>query len=110
MTIDDETCREIEFAIVRQVIRDLLAEGYSISLHHGDNIVVSKSIVCTDILNAMFSGDGEKLIVHTPKGRRMVQFVYGSNGYDTVYDYSVSLEDTLEKSLELAEQLKKQYT
>jgi hypothetical protein len=110
MTIDTETRRELEFTIARQVILDLLAESYSISLHDGYDIVVYKSITCTDILNAMFSGDEETLIVYTPKGRRMVQFVYGNKGYDVVCDYSFSLERTLRNSRKLADELEKQYT
>jgi hypothetical protein len=111
MTIDNETRREIEFAIARQVILDLLAEGYSISLHDGEDIVVSSSTVCTDILNAMFSVDEETLIVYSPEGDwRIVQFVYGNDGYDVVCDYDVSLEKTLKNSRKLADKLEKQYT
>jgi hypothetical protein len=111
MTIDNETRHEIEFAIARQVIRDLLAGGYHISLYDGLDIVVSSSTVCTDILNAMFSGDEETLLVYSPEGDcRTVQFVYGNDGYDVVCDYSVSLEKTLKNSRKLADQLEKQYT
>jgi hypothetical protein len=109
MTIDNETRHEIEFAIARQVIWDLLAEGYSISLHDGEDIVVSNSTECDDILNAMFSNE-ETLLVYTPEGRRMVQFVYGNYGYDVVCYYSISLEKTLTNSRKLADELEKQYT
>jgi hypothetical protein len=111
MTINNKKRREIELAIARQVILDLLADGYSISLHDGEDIVVSSSTVCTDILNAMFSVDEETLLVYTPEGNcRMVQFVYGNDGYDVVSDYSVSLEKTLKNSRKLADQLEKRYT
>jgi hypothetical protein len=111
MTIDNETRRELEFTIARQVILDLLAEGYSISLHDGLDIVVSGSTVCTDILNAMFSVDEETLIVYTPLGNhRLVKFVYGNDGYDVVCAYSVLLEKTLKNSSKLADELEKQYT
>jgi hypothetical protein len=111
MTIDNETRHEIKFAIARQAIRDLLAGGYSISLHDGEDIVVSSSTVCTDILNAMFSGDEETLIVNTPEGDCCtVHFVYGNDGYGVICDYSVSLDKTLKNSRKLADQLKKQYS
>jgi hypothetical protein len=111
MTINNKKRREIELAIARQVILDLLADGYSISLHDGEDIVVSSSTVCTDILNAMFSVDEETLLAHTSDGNyRMVQFVYGNDGYDVVSDYSVSLEKTLKNSRKLADQLEKRYT
>jgi hypothetical protein len=99
----------LEKQVLKQLVTDILAAGYSISIGNGENMVVRKSIKKTDILAALRSVFEEHLYVHEPVcGNRIgwVTFVYGKNDIkDMINDYSVNLEVMLANTWKLIDEM-----
>ncbi len=84
----------IERRIATLVVKQLLAQGFSLSIDNGgDELELQR---CTDqaqILQHLFLTDEEHLLVHRGIERTgFVYFVYGNDGWDVICDYSVDLE------------------
>jgi hypothetical protein len=84
----------LEKRIVRRLVRDLLAAGYSISVNNGgDENEIPYSRDYSQIAAALFATDDEHLLTRRPDGHNsFVYLVYGNDGYDVVNDYGTSLE------------------
>lgn len=99
----------IERRIATQVVDDLLAQSYSITVDNGDeedSIKLSKNR--TKILRAMFQTDEDRVYVHDPGSEKpsgWVYLVYGNEGTDVLSDYTVNLEEALKPSRALADRI-----
>lgn len=101
--------RKVERLIVKQVIVDLLAAGYTLTIDHDGEI---ETIHITDtsdtIIDEVMACDEETIYARAATGRpkgSFVKFVYGNDGWDVVSDYGVSLEEHLKESEALASKL-----
>jgi len=105
--------QNIERRIVRQILKDALAAGYRVSVHDGEDWVVSKSTHGPSIFAAMFSVDEETLVFRDASNATVGQvwLVYGNDGYDVVCDYTANekTETLLAGALALAGKLEEQY-
>jgi hypothetical protein len=95
---------KIERSIARRCVRDLLKAGYSIKVDSGDEVTAAM----TDeraIAGAMMLTDEDWLLVHSLDGAIVgwVRFIYGSDGWDVINDYSTNLETCLTGTHALAE-------
>ena len=81
--------------ICEAVVDALLAKGWSVDVGDRDECVAVGLHDRALILEAMFSADADKLIVHA-EGMRIgwVLLVHG-NDANVISDYTASLEDTL---------------
>jgi len=79
-----------EKRIVRQIIKDALAAGYKISVHDGEEWVVSGSTKGAEVFAAMFATDEETLLFRSTASKvGHVNLVYGNgNGTEVICDYS----------------------
>lgn len=87
--------QEIELAVVTAAVSEILANGFTIRVHDGEDVsepLTEKAI----ILDRMFDVDDEWLLVYRD-GKRFgqVYLVYGNDGYDVICDNSISLEPYL---------------
>jgi hypothetical protein len=98
--------QRVERTIVRRVILDVLAAGYSINVNNGGDTeeLPAPSRSAKEVLGAMFATDDEYLILYQ-NGKRIgwVWFVYGNGGWDVVSDYSTNLEPVMKGSSDLAD-------
>lgn len=97
---------KIESRIVRKVVEDALAQGFSLSVFDGEDWSVNKSTDKKEILENLQVCDEEKLYLNKD-GRQVggILFVYGNDGYDVISDYHTSLEEVLTGANKLAESL-----
>ena len=94
----------IEVAIVKRVVKDALAAGYSLSVDDGgDEYAIKDSTDEKAVLDALINTDEDRLILKRADHRGVVLFVYGNDGWDVINDYSVRLEDVLAGANQLAE-------
>ena len=100
---------KIEKQIAARCVRDLIAAGYSLGVHNGEEITIHHSTDAKAILAEMFSTDEEHLKVYKmdgPQGKRdwfgWVFFVYGNDGWDVINDYTTNLEEALKGTNEYA--------
>ncbi len=84
----------VEREIATALIRDGLAAGYFISVNNGgDEDEIKPSRSAEVILGAMFATDDEHLrFFKDGKCVGWVYFIYCNSGWDTISDYSCSLE------------------
>lgn len=105
-----ETRIKIEKKIAKAAIAGLLAAGYAISVHDGEEVTVKRSIIAKDILDAMFTTDEDILLAYKAgELRGEVNFIYGNDGYDVIADYSTVLEPALKGAEEEANKLEEKY-
>jgi len=90
--------------IARAAISGLLAAGYSLTVHDGEEDTLVDSTERRTILDALFTTDEDYLIA-SKNGKRegWVRFVYGSDGWDVINDYTTNLERALKGANALAE-------
>ena len=100
----------IEEQIVERCIADLLAAGYSLGVHDGEEITIHHSTNAAAVRKAMFTTDEDRLFVYLktgPQGKRdwfgWVFFVYGNDGWDVISDNTCNLEDALKGVTDYAE-------
>lgn len=114
-----ETRQRIERQIVRQLVKDALAQGYrlAVSLERGydvDEMLLGSTNV-SEIMKAAFAGDEAHLFVQPATGNVVengqvisngwVYIVLGNDGYDVISDYTTNLESLLFDTSRLAERL-----
>lgn len=94
MTMLVELRRLVEKKIAEAFIDSVLGAGHRISVYDGGAFPLRNSTSKKDILEAMFSTDGDILYVFNVGGKRLgwCEFVYGNDGYDVISDYSTNLE------------------
>jgi hypothetical protein len=96
----------IEGQIVKQVIVDVLAAGYALSVFDGEEYTIQRSRDAAGVFAAMHQTDEDVLYCHDGgPSSRWVHFVYGNDGWDVIADYSVFLEDVLQPAEALADRL-----
>lgn len=85
-----------ERRIIRRLILDALAAGYTLGVHDGEELVLKHSTSVKDILGVMFTVDDEHLIFYDKDGKKVgwVYFIYsnGNLGCDVISDYTTNLE------------------
>lgn len=104
-----QTPKDIERLLMEQVVDDLLAAGYLVSVNDGEETTVTESTDRAEILDAMRSTDEDYLLARLPGVKRnsWVRLIYG-NGADLISDFNVSLEGVLANANALAERLQKE--
>jgi hypothetical protein len=97
----------LEKLIMKQCIADLLAAGYTISVHDGEETILLKSTEGDAIFAAMYTTDEDYLHVFSKAGKPVgwVHFIYGNDGPDVINDYTASLEDALKRTNALADEM-----
>jgi hypothetical protein len=94
--------------IVRKVVIDALAAGYTLSVNDGgDELAIKNSTSRKAVMAALINTDEDYLIFRRPgvKGHGWVRFIYGESGWDVICDYSTDLDDVLAGANALAEKL-----
>lgn len=97
-----------EGRIARFLIDRALAQGFTVSVIDGSfsdydaQCVVQQSRNRDEIIAALFSTDGDTLVIRYENGTRLgaVSLVYGNDGYDVISDYSSAHLDGFEKWME----------
>ena len=91
----------IERKIVKRTVSDLLAAGYELAVHDGEDWH-ERTTDAAKLHAALMETDEDRLFVYKvdgPHGKRdwygWVFFVYGNDGYDVISDYTVNLENDL---------------
>lgn len=100
------TVQEMERKVITRLLQDAIAQGYSVSVDNGEEVVVKKSTDVEEIMKAMFSVDEEYL--HFFKNNQKVGWaclIYGESGWDVINDYSMNLEPIMEGVFQLVDQL-----
>lgn len=101
--------QEIEEQIVRSAVRELLDQGYRLSVDNGgEDYEIEHSADYDAVMAEMMATDDEYLVVSdSATGRIMghVYFVYGNDGHDVIADYSVSVAPLLPETEKLAKEL-----
>ena len=97
----------IERAIVRKAVTDLIAAGAQVALHDGEDWAVKKTTNVGEIMAGIMSVDEESLWVYgpAPARSRVIELVYGNDGWDVISDHSGSLTELLAGASKLADEL-----
>lgn len=106
--------REAELEMVSKLVDTVLAAGYVISVHDGEEYAIRYSNSREKILGELFATDEESLIISRPRDENGVRLymgsvllVYGNEPWEVIADNSdVPLINEL---LKPAEELAKQY-
>lgn len=95
-----------EKTVVRRVVRDLLAAGYSLTVDDGEDEPVKKSTKFSEIMAALMQTDEDYLYTHKQGcPNSFVRFVYGNDSWEVICDHGVSLEKVLKGAQEVCERL-----
>lgn len=115
MNVPPERAKEIarnrkriagETRVVRRVVRDLLAAGYSLTVDDGEDEPVKKSTKFSEIVAALMQTDEDYLYTHKQGcPNSFVRFVYGNDSWEVICDYSTNLEAVLKGAQEVCERL-----
>ena len=87
--------QEIEIAIIRQIFKDAVANGYSLGIFDGEEEfqpTTNKKLFEENIFNT------DKDYIYIFKDNKQIgwiRLVYGNDGWDVISDYSTNLEETL---------------
>lgn len=97
--------RDMEAAIVRNAVHELLDHGFTLSVDNGgDDYEIDRSIDAEAVIAELGHTDEDRLLARTGdviKG--WVHFVYGNDGHDVICDMTVSLEPYLPDTTAIAE-------
>lgn len=100
-----------EKLIARHIITQALAKHWTVSVYDGEELCLTRSDNVTDIIDAMWSTDGDELIFQDLNRVQMgwVRFIYGNgnDGLDVVSDFTTSLEWMWESTKEVIDSLEK---
>lgn len=100
--------RKIEQRVIDQLLDEMLAAGFAISVDYGDDdeYEVSQSTDKAEILKALWACDEE--ILHY-RGKDplsgWIRLIYGEDGYDVMQDYTVNLDAFIPKTLKLIDDI-----
>ncbi|WP_262222480.1 hypothetical protein [Stenotrophomonas maltophilia] len=104
----------IERAVIRKAVSDLIAEGYAIQVHNGEELAVNGTRDAATVMAAIMQTDEDRLYLlnvegpaYAPKMTRAgwVHLVYGNDGWDVVSDYTTNLGNALTGAGDLADAL-----
>jgi hypothetical protein len=103
--------REMEAAIVRNAVHELLDHGFTLSVDNGGyDYEIDRSVDAEAVIAELMNTDEERLLARTgDKIKGWVHFIYGNDGYDVICDMTVSLEPYLPDTLALAESYSELY-
>lgn len=112
-----ETRQRIERRIATAAAKGLVAAGYKIAVHDGEEIALKKTDDVRAILAAMFSTDEDRFYVYQWSGvadagwerAGWVRFIYGNDGWDVIADHTTNLESALQAANELADELERRH-
>ena len=95
-----------EEKIMRRIIADALAAGYSLGVNDGEDTTLKECRDAAAVFAAMRTTDTDHLLVYE-NGKQIgwVFFVYGNDGYDVVNDYTTNLEHIVSGADEISEDL-----
>jgi hypothetical protein len=97
---------DLEKRIVRKIVQNAIAIGYTVSLNDGEAWTVKRSVKVTEVMEAVQTTDWDFLKFRYAEGEKKgepvgtVHLVYGNDGYDVIADYTDNAE--IEKILETA--------
>ena len=99
------TPKEMEAAIVRNAVHELLDHGFTLSVDNGgDDYEIDRSTDAEAVIAQLGNTDEDRLLARTgDKIKGWVHFVYGNDGHDVICDMTVSLEPYLPETTALAE-------
>ena len=99
------TPKEMEAAIVRNAVHELLDHGFTLSVDNGgDDYEIDRSIDPDAVIAELMNTDEDRLLARTGNSiKGWVHFVYGNDGHDVICDMTVSLEPYLPETVALAE-------
>lgn len=98
------TAHKIERDIVRAIIKQAFAEGFTLGVEDGEDITLSNSADQTAVEEALCTTDEDLLIFYRDgKSVGWVKLIYG-NREDVISDYTTNLEDVLKPANKLAEE------
>jgi hypothetical protein len=100
----------IEKTIVTAVINDALAAGYSLQ-EDEEGVTTTNAQEMLDLLfnlddayvHFITTEDQDGLNVENSEG--WVRFVFGNYGYDVISDYSMNIEPTLQRALDMGDKI-----
>ena len=99
--------QRVERSIVDRTVDVLLAAGYQLSVHDGEQVTVERSSDAEKIKAALMTTDEDNLLAYEKDAEgdhySWVRFVYGNDGWDVISDYGMSLEEVLKPVNEYAE-------
>jgi hypothetical protein len=94
MSTDIEIRIHIERKIVRAVVTEAIANGYTVTHNDGVNntVTVSAPLDIGLLMDQLHATDEEYLIINHADGKRAgsVMLVYGNDGYDVIADHTAS--------------------
>ncbi len=108
-----EQRKSIEKQVAERLVTGLLAVGYYIRVHDGEEwVTLQHTHSKSEIMKSLFSTDEDEINVYRldyPTRLYVfigsVSLVYGNDGWDVITDYSTSLEHILGPVCEFAETL-----
>ena len=97
--------REMEAAIVRNAVYELLDHGFTLSVDNGgDDYEIDRSVDPDAVIAELMNTDEDRLLARAGNSiKGWVHFVYGNDGHDVICDMTVSLEPYLPETTALAE-------
>jgi hypothetical protein len=97
--------REMEAAIVRNAVHELLDHGFTLSVDTGgDDYEIDRSVDPDAVIAELMNTDEDRLLARAGESiKGWVHFVYGNDGHDVICDMTVSLEPYLPETVALAE-------
>lgn len=83
----EDTMNDVEKKIARKLVKIILAKGYEICVHEGEDWAIRKSAEVNKIMAALASTGEDTIIVRTVDGRRLgsIMLIWG-NGEDLISD------------------------
>ena len=103
---------EMEDQILRTAVFELLDHGFALTVDvwSHDNYVLDRCTHGEDVLAKLGTYEDERLLAR--RGDKIIgwlHFIYGSNGYDVLVDWTGSLTDYIPETLALIETFKEQF-
>ena len=97
--------REMEAAIVRNAVHELLDHGFTLSVDTGgEDYEIDRSVDPDAVIAELMNTDEDRLLARAGESiKGWVHFVYGNDGHDVICDMTVSLEPYLPETNALAE-------
>ena len=97
--------REMEAAIVRNAVHELLDHGFTLSVDTGgEDYEIDRSVDPDAVIAELMNTDEDRLLARAGESiKGWVHFVYGNEGYDVICDMTVSLEPYLPDTVAVAE-------
>lgn len=106
MTQDLAKRIEIEKKIAKKILAALVAAGYLVRIHDGEEWAGKRTADDKEAFKQMFSTDDDLIAVYKPDEKEhfaWIQLIYGNCGFDVIHDYTTNLEDLVKPIMDYAE-------